>query len=82
MQLHLGIEDRNEPIQISLVEGPDELSNWVVNHKLSRAQRPIAVGLERLVLFPLERSRTANDCLRKKLSGSPTAMGLKPRDTS
>jgi hypothetical protein len=53
-----------------------------VNHKLSRAQRPIAVGLERLVLFPLERSRTANDCLRKKLSGSPTAMGLKPRDTS
>jgi hypothetical protein len=30
MKLNLRIEHRNEPIQIALVEGPDELANRIV----------------------------------------------------
>jgi hypothetical protein len=33
MKLHLRIEHCYKSVKIPLVEGPDELSNWVVDHK-------------------------------------------------
>ena len=39
MQLHLRIEHSDEPVKLPLVEGPDELSNWI-NHVRAATQAP------------------------------------------
>jgi hypothetical protein len=65
----------------SLDQGRDPIAIPALRHPSDQSKGqsgPIPVGPERLVLFLRRQSRTAANCLQKKLSGGPAGIGPSP----